>query len=297
MNSGKLKTLSLFSGIGGIDKGLEESGFFETVAFCEIDKDCHKILNKHWPEVPIYEDVKNLDLVSLQHIGIEKIDAIVGGFPCQDVSVAGKQKGLIDGKGNTTRSGLWFEYKRLIKEIRPRYVIIENVRNLLSNGFATVLKDLYEIGYDAEWHVISARDVGAPHLRERLWIIAYPNCEFLREQSRGSGGKDRKNSGIVGNYGEERNTPTPDPYNFRLWRPFTSKEEKSEWWAERTLGLRDRWETESSICRVANGLPSGLHTPERVRKQRIRQLGNAVVPQILTIIGKAIEDYEARKCL
>ncbi len=201
-----LKVLDLFSGIGTFSYALDQiehdgKKVFETVAFCEIDTDCHRVLKKHWPEVPIFTDVSQMSNCHIfqgedylqqhdQETGLVKtevyssdIDVIVGGFPCTDISVAGSQKGLVDEKGNKTRSGLWSEYKRIISEIKPRYVLIENVRNLLSNGIGTVLKDLSEIGYDAEWEVISARDVGQCHLRERVWIVAYPNGKHLRDVS------------------------------------------------------------------------------------------------------------------
>ena len=165
-----LKVLDLFSGLGGFSHALDNIGGFETIAFCEIDKDCHGVLKKHWPSVLIEEDVCKLDGKKFSG----KVQVIVGGFPCQDISTAGKQKGLVDENGERTRSGLWSEYKRLIKEIGPRWVIIENVRNLVSNGLLQVLTDLDSIGYDCEWQIISARDVGACHLRERIWIVAWP---------------------------------------------------------------------------------------------------------------------------
>lgn len=198
----KLKVLSLFSGIGGIDLGLERTQGFQTIAFVEIDKDCQEVLRKHWPKVPIFENVEKVGVrkkkdgsfflhedqgssilrrggkslhMEIKDLCLEShIDMIVGGFPCTDISVAGKQKGLIDSEGNITRSGLWFQYKRLIEEINPKYVLIENVQQLLNNGMMQVLKDLDGIGYDCEWQVISARDVGACHLRKRIWILAWP---------------------------------------------------------------------------------------------------------------------------
>jgi len=163
------KVLSLFAGIGGFDLGLERTGGFKTVAFCEIDPFCRRVLAKHWPEVPCYEDVKELTGERLRADGVA-VDCIVGGFPCQDISFAGKGAGL-----NGERSGLWFEFARLIGELRPRYVIVENVAALLSRGLGDVLGTLASLGYDAEWHCIPACSVGAPHRRDRVWILAYPD--------------------------------------------------------------------------------------------------------------------------
>lgn len=168
----KLKVLDLFSGIGGFSfsLGLERTGGFETVAFCEIDLHAQKVLNKHWPNVPIIENIENLDFKG-------KCDVITGGFPCQDLSVAGRKAGL-----QGSRSGLWGHMFRKIRTLRPRYIIIENVANLLvgpneqpRGWFRTLLTDLASIGYDAQWHIIPASAVGAGHHRQRVWIIAYPN--------------------------------------------------------------------------------------------------------------------------
>jgi DNA (cytosine-5)-methyltransferase 1 len=158
----KLTTLDLFSGVGGFSLGLERTGGFETAAFCEIDEFCRRVLAKHWPLVPRYDDVRTL---TAQGLGGDwsHVDVICGGFPCQDISTAGRGAGIADG----TRSGLWAEYARLVGEIRPRYVIVENVSALLGRGMGRVLGDLAEIGYDAEWHVVPASAVGAPHERER----------------------------------------------------------------------------------------------------------------------------------
>jgi DNA (cytosine-5)-methyltransferase 1 len=297
----KLKVLDLFSGIGGFSLGLERTGGFETIAFCEIDEHCQKVLNNHWPFVPIYDDVERLTKNSrygsshAPTLEMQGIDIICGGFPCQDISVAGKQKGLINkDNGEATRSGLWFQYKRLIKEIKPKYVIIENVRNLLSNGLGTVLQDLSEIGYDAEWEIISARDVGACHLRERVWIVAYPYCNYLREQSRGIIREGGDHQGESGNDGKTRSSNITHPDDFRFWPTFTSEKEKQFWWAEATSSIRDWWEIESSVCRVDDELSKRL---DKGRSQRIKQLGNAVVPAIPQIIGERILYHEAIKWL
>ena len=160
------KLLDLFSGIGGFSQGLERAGF-ETVAFCEIEPSCQAVLRRYWPDVPIFGDIRALTAAYLP-----SIDVISGGFPCQDISTAGKQDGI-----EGARSGLWSEYLRLINELRPSYAIIENVANLLSGGFGRwfgrILLDLAEIGYDAEWHCIPAAYVGASHIRDRVWIVAY----------------------------------------------------------------------------------------------------------------------------
>jgi DNA (cytosine-5)-methyltransferase 1 len=234
----KYKLLDLFSGIGGFSLGLERSGAFETVAFCEIEPFCRSVLKKHWPEVPIYEDVKTLSAKRLGADGIT-VDAICGGFPCQDISVAGQGAGLAG-----ERSGLWFEYHRLIKEIRPKIAIIENVSALRSRGLDKVLWSLAEIGYDAEWHCIPASAVGAPHQRDRIWIVAYANgaqCERRWVSS-------------------------------RVYSKYTHTSCKS--W----------WKVEPNVGRVVNGVPS--------RVDRLRSLGNAVVPQIPEMIGLAIAAAE-----
>ena len=172
----KLKVLDLFSGLGAFMLGLERSGAFEMAAFCEVADYPRKILAKHWPGAPIYNDIRELTAERLKADGIT-VDAICGGFPCQDLSVAGRGLGL-DGE----RSGLWFEYARLIGELRPEFVFIENVRRLVSLGLDRVLGSLAALGYDAEWSCIPASFVGAPHKRDRLWIIAYPERGERRQE-------------------------------------------------------------------------------------------------------------------
>jgi len=172
----KLKVLDLFSGIGGFSLGLERTGGFETVAFCEIGEYPRRVLRKNWPDVPIYEDVNDVTADQLSADGIT-VDVITGGFPCQDLSQSGRQEGL-----DAARSGLWSEIVRLCSEIGPRYIAVENVTNLLAGPserpgrwFGRVLADLAEIGLDAEWHCLRASRFGLPHHRDRVWIIAYPH--------------------------------------------------------------------------------------------------------------------------
>lgn len=170
-----LRGLSLFAGIGGFDLGLQRTGGFKTAAFCEINPFCRRVLAKHWPGIPCYEDVRSLTAERLAADGIV-IDAIWGGFPCQDISWAGPGAGL-----HGERSGLWSEYARLIGELRPEYALMENSAALLARGMGDLLGDLAEIGYDAEWHCIGSQDIGAPHARERVWVVAYPQSERPRQ--------------------------------------------------------------------------------------------------------------------
>jgi DNA (cytosine-5)-methyltransferase 1 len=186
-----LNVLDIFSGIGGFSIGLEAAGL-QTVAFCEINPFCRKILKRHWPSVPIFSDITTINKEDLK--ALPRIDVIAGGFPCQDISVAGKRKGI-----TAKRSGLWKEFVRLINEIRPKYAIIENVANLRSTGLISVLQDLWTIGYDAEWHCIPASAFGAPHRRDRIWIIAYPSCigkvgfSFAKKETQSTTGDSSKN--------------------------------------------------------------------------------------------------------
>ena len=176
-----MRVLDLFSGIGGFALGLERAGM-HTVAFCECEPFCQAVLRKHWPQVPIYDDVRNLTAVRLRTDGIEP-NVICGGFPCQDLSIAGKG------------AGLWREFARIIGEVRPRYVIVENVAALLGRGIARVLGDLAALGFDAEWHCIPACAVGAPHRRDRVWIIAYASSEGRWQELPGAHGDESAHAG------------------------------------------------------------------------------------------------------
>ena len=245
----KLKVLSLFAGIGGFDLGLERTGGFETVAFSEIDPFCRRVLRKHWPTVKQYEDVRELTADVLLADGLPRIDVICGGSPCQDLSVANMRSDWegLDGE----RSGLWSEFARLIGEVRPQYVLLENVSVLLRRGFGRILGRLAEIGYDSEWHSIPASSIGAPHLRDRVWLVAYPNSERLERQH-----GDRKPTRHFGR--------SSDGTIRRLLTTIDAKD----------------WLPEPGFCRVANGFPD--------RVDRLNALGNAVVPQIPEMIGRAI---------
>ena len=169
-----MRMIDLFSGIGGFALAAETvwRDELDIVSFCEIDSYCRKVLNKNFPTVPVHNDIKEFNGKLYKNI-----DIITGGFPCQDISVAGRGEGI-----SGERSSLWFEMLRVIRDIRPRYALVENVPMLTSRGGTRVLADLAEIGYNAEWTIISARDVGARHLRKRIWIVAYSNSELRRRR-------------------------------------------------------------------------------------------------------------------
>jgi len=254
-----LKVLDLFSGIGGFAYGLDKANYkgfgFETFAFCEVDPLCRKSLHQHWTEAQIFDDVRTL---TPEHLST-KPDVICGGFPCQDISVCGDQAGL---EGDT-RSGLWSEYKRLIKELEPKYVIIENVANLRNLGLKRVLQDLWEIGYDAEWHIIPATSVGASHKRERIWITSYPTgfvCDTTIHEAAGLWDTERCKTLLPSWCGTGS---------------FSSKSVEV-WDSER----RCTTFIESCIRRTNDGFPKWV--------DRIKQLGNSVVPQIPYVLGLGI---------
>ena len=174
----KLKILDLFSGIGGFSLGLEATGGFETTAFCDIDPYCRSVLKKHWPNVPIFEDIRKL-----KGTDIGTVDIITGGYPCQPFSVAGKQKGVED------KRHLWPEYFRIIKESRPTWVIGENVSGHIKLGLDSVIEDLESEGYAARTFSISASSIGANHKRERIWVVGYSEHNGLLATKKCSGNK------------------------------------------------------------------------------------------------------------
>lgn len=232
-----MRVLDLFSGIGGFSLGLERAGM-QTVAFCEINPFCRRVLAQHWPEVPIYDDVRTLTAARLAADGIV-LDLISGGFPCQDLSVAGPGGGL-DGP----RSRLWFEQLRIIAETQPRFALIENSPLLRRRGLDRVLGGLDAIGFDADWDCVPASAIGARHRRDRLWLVAYP-----------------RRSGLPASECQAVFGPR--------WRD-----------EGRAASERAGWASEPGVGRVVHGLPG--------RVDRIKALGNAVVPQVVELIGRAI---------
>ena len=238
---------SLFSGIGGFELGLERAiPNSKTIWQCEQNKFAKKILKKHWPNIPIYDDIKEI-----KHGTIEFVDVICGGFPCQDISKAGKRKGIANG----ARSGLWFEMLRIIDIVRPRIAIAENVTAIThkGRGMDIVISSLAQIGYDVEWIDVRASDEGAPHKRERIFFVAYPNMQRSKKQPMYTEPMESKK------FFECKSRENGRIYTENYWK---------------------KTPIEPAICRVDDGLS--------YRVDRIKALGNAIVPQCSETIGKYI---------
>jgi DNA-cytosine methyltransferase len=307
-----LNVLDIFSGIGGFSLGLEAAGM-QTVAFCEINSFCQKTLKNHWQSVPVFPDITVLHKEDLK--SLPQIDIIAGGFPCQDISIAGKKKGI-----TAKRSGLWKEYKRLINEIRPKYAIIENVANLRSTGLVSVLQDLWAIGYDAEWHCIPASAFGAPHRRDRIWIIAHTDCKrcecraynkqrgYLQNNCHREHSKTQQEWDI----GESRTSqickilPDADQQGLQRCRgfekisPICTQEKIGMYYCSR--GIKQWGEEPLEVPRLKDerlnpdwvewlmGYPISW-TDGGSRMQRLMALGNSVVPLIPEFLGHSITHH------
>jgi DNA (cytosine-5)-methyltransferase 1 len=249
---------SLFSGIGGLELGFEMTGEFETVFQVEIDPWARRVLSKHWPQVARYEDVR-----SVGRHNLPDVDVLVGGFPCQDLSLAGRGAGLAG-----ERSGLWWEFHRLIGELRPRIAVLENVPGLLVRGMDDVLGGLAALGYDASWQVVSAASQGAPHIRDRVFIVAHTANHGPRR-------------GQQQPQGREATRDVADPHGERLEEqhaPRVAGDAGRAPWRVDTRG--GQWAIEPAIRRVVDGVPR--------RVDRLRGLGNAVVPQVAYFVAQRV---------
>jgi DNA (cytosine-5)-methyltransferase 1 len=246
---------SLFAGIGGFDIAARWMGW-RTAWVSEIEPFACRVLAHHFPDAPNHGDITTIDFTT-----VEPVDVLVGGFPCQDISNAGEQEGITG-----ARSGLWFEYARAIRELRPRYVVVENVAALTNRGLDAVLGSLAEIGYDAEWGCFGAADVGAPHKRDRLWLLAYPQrgseSVAYASGSRREGWvyrwENTQREGVMGHLGRSG---------------AVHEQPRQDWWA-----------TEPTMGRVAHGV-SG-------RVAQLKGLGNAIVPQCVMVIYHLIAERE-----
>ena len=279
-----LKVLDCFSGIGGF--ALAESFFkgqFETKQFVEIDPYCQKVLSKNFKDVPIHDDIKTFTAPR------GSFEVCTFGFPCQDISVAGRQSGM----GKETRSGLFYECIRLLREIRPKFAIFENVRNLLSieegRVFQEVLFQIAQSGYSAEWGVVSAKDVGGCHLRQRIWIIAYPSSVIKNRTE--SSIQTGRNTTAGSTSTDSKSTKLTDSNDKRLQRQWgkyelqeSSREEKARWRTQ-PYTLQPDWRgylSKPTVCRGDDGLSN--------RMDRLKCLGNAVTPQQAAIpLGRILD--------
>ena len=288
-----MRVLDLFSGIGGFSLGLERAGPFRTVAFCEREPFPQAVLKKHWPEVPIYDDVRTIPTDELG-----RIDLICGGFPCQPWSVAGQQRGAEDDRD------LWPVMASLIEKLRPQFVIGENVRGFVNEplGLKRSLSDLESIGYQAVPFIIPACAVGAPHRRDRVWILGYsenkrrekrenfrrPRAENKQNKRPSLWGESGGSSKDVADAGRHATRPREEMDGDKakrsqgIFNATNSSEDVS-------TSSTSRWLPEPDVGRVAHGV--------RRRVDRLKALGNAIVPQIAEEIGHAIvaategEDY------
>jgi len=265
---------SLFSGIGGFDLGLERAGM-KVIWQSEIDSFACKVLKKHWPDVPNLGDINKIDWTN-----IERPDVICGGYPCQPFSTAGKRGGASDPRH------LWPAMFNAICLLRPRYALMENVRGHLSMGFDQVLGDLAGIGFDAEWQVIPAAAVGAPHKRDRVFIVAYPNDarvgtqrrEVQRQKSSGEQKREvvaryvfsRRGAEMADTDSRRREQRQPQTKSFS--RVSSSSKRNDDW-----------WQIEPSVGRVANGVSN--------RVDRLKGLGNAIVPQVAELVGALVVEH------
>lgn len=303
---------SLFAGIGGLDLGLERAG--HVCAWqVELDPYCQAVLREHWPHVPKYPDVRTVG------DELERVNLVCGGFPCQPVSLAGRRRGAADERW------LWPELARVLRLLRPRYALLENVPGLLAGGgMAEVLGDLASLGFDAEWDCIPAAAVGAPHLRYRVFIVAYAQRDELRDESGRRDGPRWSNPSVAGDDGANWHVADPsldgrrprwssdgaqgqrgrqpdrggigasvaDADRAERWSQPEARHESNghdagrletpgrSWLGGEAIPAFGWWESEPDVGRVAHGVPS--------RVDRLRALGNAVVPQVAEVIGRRL---------
>jgi DNA (cytosine-5)-methyltransferase 1 len=266
---------SLFAGIGGFDLAAERAGL-EVKWQVEIDEYCRRVLAKHWPNAKRFSDVRECGAANLT-----PVDVICGGFPCQDISYAGDGAGL-----SGSRSGLWYDFARIIRELGPRFVVVENVAALLQRGMGTVLGDLAESRYDAEWDCIPASAVGAPHRRDRVWIVAHAHEE--RPQKRGLHAEERSEVSDA-SWGSRRDEALADSRGNGLEGSIQARYGQSSCgrvFARREAtgtgfsGGAEQWRVEPDVGRVAHGVSPDV--------DRLGALGNAIVPQVAEWIFRRI---------
>lgn len=256
---------SLFSGIGGLELGLERAGLGPVTWQCEIDPWCRSVLAYYWPSADRFNDVHEISAP-------RPVDLICGGFPCTDISVAGRREG-IHGKD----SALWFEMLRVIRVVRPRFVVLENVSALLVRGMGAVLGGLSESGYDAIWDCVPAQAVGAPHRRDRLFVVAWrvPDAEL-------DGVWDKPERGE----GAAQPPHGRNPFAVALGETVVRKQRMFPPRSDNERSLRSLpTDAQPAVCKLAHGFSSGLL---RDRRKRLKALGNAVVPAVGEVVGRVV---------
>ena len=283
--------LDTFAGIGGFSYAATKLvGGYRTTQFIEIDPFCQKILKKHFPFIPIHDDIRTFTAIPGQY------DVICGGFPCQSISVAGNRAGITE----ESRSGIFYELMRVIRMVRPRFVVLENVAAILNNGLDIVLGELSQAGYDAEWSVISASSLGACHRRSRWWCVAYTNdygsstasisrlddktnndtSKRTNQVSKSTGSIKSADSRVVQSF-----TKSPNSDSKRLQRENFSEMEREIWAKGTTRCLNPDWRSYVSKPILRRG-DDGLS----YRVDRTKALGNSVVPQVAAIPLKRVHD-------
>ena len=283
--------LDTFAGIGGFSYAATKLvGGYRTTQFIEIDPFCQKILKKHFPFTPIHDDIRTFTAIPGQY------DVICGGFPCQSISVAGNRAGITE----ESRSGIFYELMRVIRMVRPRFVVLENVAAILNNGLDIVLGELSQAGYDAEWSVISASSLGACHRRSRWWCVAYTNdygspsssisglddqannnlSERSNQVSQSSRGIESTDSRVI-----QSSTKFTDSNSKGLQRENFSEMEREIWAKGTTRCLNPDWRSYVSKPILRRG-DDGLS----YRVDRTKALGNSVVPQVAAIPLKRVHD-------
>lgn len=245
---------SLFAGIGGLELGLEWAGVGKTIWQVECDPFCRKVLQKHWPHAERFDDVKEVGAHNLS-----PTELICGGFPCQDLSVAGKQAGLVG-----ERSGLWVEFLRVVDECQPHAVVVENVAHGRGQWLPFVRRDLCDLGYGSTALQVSAADVGAPHLRERVFVVAIANAD----------------SESLWDLAERRST------RWERIVPWQGETESLDDGPRRYAHESSAWRSPPDICGVDDGFPT------RLDRRRLSALGNAVVPQVAEVVGRILRELD-----
>ena len=276
---------SLFAGIGGFDLGLERAGM-RCVWQVENDPYAIRVLEKHWPAVRRWPDVRTFPPTQDWNAFCTwpYADLICGGFPCQDISNAGRRVGI-----HGERSGLWRDFARIVGVVRPRFVLVENSAALLGRGIGDVLADLARFGYDAEWDCLPCAAFGALHIRNRVFLLAYPNERFQTIGRHREVGREQREESVEKAAGKTARgfawNNVHDSYRRRRGTP-----QETVFAGRGGIELSDWWASEPGVGRVVDGLSAGL---DATRRNRCRCLGNAVVPQVAEWLGRRILEIEA----